>query len=195
MSVRLCACFSAAPTRQSTVKFDSGDCNEKIFDAIQILLQSGKNFGHCTWRPKYVLLLLSSSAVVSGCSDSRGDANNTLMWHSVRLYVHCLLFIDAYDDEKLIYWISVTGIWLMRSSCIEQMTVSLRPSYVSSALTLPTVYYYPLRIRSCKQSLAVATPVHLVLSQFLNRIYQIFPWNTAHVLTLVPLKYRWELRR
>lgn len=29
-SVRLCACISAAPTRRSSVKFDSGDCNENL---------------------------------------------------------------------------------------------------------------------------------------------------------------------
>lgn len=29
-SVRLCPCINAAPTRRSSIKFDSGDCNENL---------------------------------------------------------------------------------------------------------------------------------------------------------------------
>ena len=67
---------SAVPTGRISVKFYIGDFLWKSVKKTETWLQSGKNIGHFTWRPKYVLLLpatlnhhksLSSSDMVSGC--------------------------------------------------------------------------------------------------------------------------------
>ena len=52
----------------------------KLLRKIEIWLKSGKNTGHCTWRPKYVLLLLTRS-VLHKCV--------FFLEHPVCLYCQC----------------------------------------------------------------------------------------------------------
>ena len=57
MSLHLSACVSADATGQISVNFDIGDFYENV-EKIQIWLESNKNSGHLTWRPKCVLYCL-----------------------------------------------------------------------------------------------------------------------------------------
>jgi hypothetical protein len=56
-SVRMSACISSAPTGQISLKFGIGDFHEKSVEQIHFCLIWGKNIGHFTRRPKYVILL------------------------------------------------------------------------------------------------------------------------------------------
>lgn len=81
---------------------------------IQIWLQWGKNFEHCTWRCRYILLLAATlNSHNSALLDRHGirllGINTTWMQHNVKL--HCYTYTAC--NVVLMHFISFKTPWLL----------------------------------------------------------------------------------
>jgi hypothetical protein len=85
------ACNNAGLPELISMKFDTGTIR-KCVEEVNIYLQSGKNIGHFTWRPKYVLTMLPTWIHHEGVCVKLITVICLVTWthHSVTLYAHCL---------------------------------------------------------------------------------------------------------
>jgi len=134
--VRLVARISAAPTGRVSVKFRTGGSFEKI----QILLKSGQNVVHFTWKPKCVLLLPTNSITIYALSLKSYQAVSSSFLLSV-----CLSTCLSTDPTGWIYVIFGMDLWMSLKSgksighctlrCCRRKQIAIKAAYCSEIVS------------------------------------------------------------